>query len=122
LTLSETRNWQQWLIGPRVTCSHICTIATLFSAQELIGSKVVGPGRISQDLERVGQREFANQPFLPVREAEAMWMTIATAWCCSLRLHPYRAVTPELLNDAPDCTAQGVVAVMGVDHPRYPSQ
>jgi hypothetical protein len=52
-TLSETPNWQQWLMGPRVTCSHICTIATLFSAQEVIGSKVVGPGGISQDLERV---------------------------------------------------------------------
>jgi hypothetical protein len=88
----------------------------------LIGSKVVGPGRISQDLERVGQREFANQPFLPVREAEAMWMTIATAWCCSLRLHPYRAVAPELLKDAVDCAAQGVMELLGVDQSRYPPQ
>jgi hypothetical protein len=53
LTLSETPNWQQWLAGPRVTRSHICTIATCISAQEVIGSKVVGPGGISQDLERV---------------------------------------------------------------------
>jgi hypothetical protein len=54
-TLSETRNWQQWLVGPRVTCSHICAIAKYIFAQAVLGRKIVGPGRISQDLERVGQ-------------------------------------------------------------------
>jgi hypothetical protein len=38
--------------GPRVTCSHVHTIATYISVPPVIGSKVVGPGRVSQDLER----------------------------------------------------------------------
>ena len=88
----------------------------------MIGSKVVGPGRISQDVERVGQQEVANHPFRPVREAEALWMTIAAAWCCSHLRHPRSAVASELLNNAVGCAAQRVVAVMGVDQPHYPHQ
>jgi hypothetical protein len=37
----------------------------------------------------------------------------------SLRLHPYRAVAPELLKDASDCSAQGMVELLGVDQARY---
>jgi hypothetical protein len=57
LTLSETRDWQQWLTGPRITGSHICAIATYISAQEVIGRKIVGPGSSRRDLERDGYRE-----------------------------------------------------------------
>jgi hypothetical protein len=49
-------------------------------------------------------------------------MTIATTLCCLLRLHPYRAVAPELPKDASDCAAQGVMELMGVNQPRYPHQ
>ena len=76
----------------RSTCSHVHTIATCISAQEVIGSKVVGSGRISQDLERARQRELANHPFLPVREEEALRMKISSAWYCSIRLRTARGI------------------------------